>query len=365
MNKNIRKRKDGKYFIDFTYKGKRVRRVVGYSKTEAKEIMEEIRAKIRRGKYGLDKKSENIKFEDFAKEFIDNYAKVNKRSWKRDQTSLNNLIPFFKGYYLSKITPAMIEKYKAKRKADTNRKGENIAETTINRELTCLKTLYNKANEWNKANHNPTSNIKNFKENNTTQIILNSREVKRLIDSAVDHLKPIIVIAVNTGMRRGEILSLKWKNINFIKGYIEIEDSKSGESRKVPMNSIVFETLKRMDKKHRYVFYNPKTKKNIVEIKRSFNTARKKAGLKKVRFHDLRHTAATRMCELGVPLKVVSKILGHSTIKMTERYANPTPDSMKEAVESLADVLKTRHKVDTSQILPGRDSDVNHSYLYN
>ncbi len=242
---------------------------------------------------------------------------------------------------------------------------DGVAVTTINRELTCLKTLYNKANEWRKVNCNPTANIKNFKENNKIQIILNQNEVERLIISAIDHLKPIIIIAVNTGMRRGEILNLKWENINFIKGYIEIEDSKSGEPRKVPMNSTVAETLQSMDKSHKYIFYNPKTKKNIVEIKRSFNTARKRVGLKSVRFHDLRHTAATRMCEVGVPLKIVSKILGHSTIKMTERYANPTPDSMKEAVERLGDVLKTRHKVDTSGIIPDRDSDVNRSYLYN
>jgi len=166
-------------------------------------------------------------------------------------------------------------------------------------------------------------------------------------------------------MRRGEILALKWKNVDFIKANIEIEDSKSGKSRKVPMNSTVFNLLKRMSKDHEYVFYNSKTKTHIKDVKRSFNTARERANLDGIRFHDLRHTFATRLCELGVPLKVVSKILGHSTIQMTERYANPTPDSMKEAVESLADVLKTRHKVDTSQILPGRDTDVNHSYLYN
>jgi len=113
--KNIKKRKDGRYFIDFTYRGQRIRRIVGTSKTEAREAMEEIRAKIRRGKYGLERKTKYIRFKDFAQEYLDNYAKVNKRSWTRDQTSLNNLKPFFKGMFLSNITAASIEKYKAKR----------------------------------------------------------------------------------------------------------------------------------------------------------------------------------------------------------------------------------------------------------
>lgn len=127
----------------------------------------------------------------------------------------------------------------------------------------------------------------------------------------------------------------------------------------------VYETLKGLDKSHSFIFYNPKTKKNIIEIKRSFTTAREKAGLNKVRFHDLRHTAATRMCELGVPLKIVSKILGHSTIKMTERYANPTPDTMKEAVEKLSEYIQTRENLDVLHIYKSARQDVNHSFLYN
>lgn len=357
---NIKKRKDGKYYVDFTFNKKRIRKFGGYTKEQARNTLTKLKMQCLNKEMGFEtEKKPDILFKDFAKEFIDDYAKVNKRSWKRDITSLNNLKPFFRGLNLSEITPALIEKYKAKRLKD------GAAETTINRELTCLKTIYNKANEWGRTDNNPAARIKNFKENNKIQIILNPVEIEKLIDKAPEHLKPIIIIAVNTGMRRGEILSLKWKNINFRKGYIEIEDSKSGESRKVPMNSTVYETLKELDKSHSFVFYNPKTKKNIVEIKRSFNTAREKAGLKKVRFHDLRHTAATRMCELGVPLKIVSQILGHSTIKMTERYANPTPDTMKEAVEKLSEYIGTRQKVDTVRIYQPGKVDVNHTHLYN
>ncbi len=357
--KNIKK-KDGKYYVDFTFNKKRIRKFGGYTKEQARNTLTKLKMQCLNKEMGFEtEKKPDILFKDFAKEFMDDYAKVNKRSWKRDQTSLNNLKPFFKGMNLSEITSALIEKYKAKRLKD------GAAETTINRELTCLKTIYNKANEWGRTDNNPASSIKNFKENNKIQIILNPIEIENLIDAAPEHLKPIIIIAVQTGMRRGEILALKWKNINFRKGYIEIEDSKSGESRKVPMNSTVYETLKGLDKSHAYIFYNPKTRKNIIEIKRSFTTAREKAGLNKVRFHDLRHTAATRMCELGVPLKIVSKILGHSTIKMTERYANPTPDTMKEAVEKLSEYIQTRQKVDTLRIYQSGRTDVNHSYLYN
>jgi integrase len=358
--------KDGKYYLDFTFQKKRIQRFGGYTKEQARNTLTKLKMQCLNKEIGLEKKKKpDVLFKDFAEEYIENHAKVNKRSWKRDQTSINNLKPYFRGMNLSEITSLHIEKYKAKRKTEKNRKEGKISETTINRELTCLKTIYSKANEWGRTDNNPAASIKNFEENNKTQKILTPEEIEKLIDAAPDHLKPIIIIAVNTGMRRGEVLSLKWKNIKFKEKYIEIEGakSKSGKPRTIPMNSTVYETLRGLDKKHVYVFYNPKTKKNIIEIKRSFNTARKKAGLNKVRFHDLRHTAATRMCELGVPLKIVSKILGHSTIKMTERYADPTPETMKEAVEKLAEYIQPRENLDVLRIYKKERQDVNQTYI--
>ena len=154
-------------------------------------------------------------------------------------------------------------------------------------------------------------------------------------------------------MRRNEILSLRSVNVDFEKGYIFIEDSKSGKSRKIPMNVAAFEALHDLPKKFEYVFFNEKTKSHVKDIKTGFKAACRRAEIKGLRLHDLRHTAASKMIEAGADLVTVSKILGHSSIQMTMRYAHPTLETMRRAVEKLENFLKTgRDKVETVVIKP-------------
>lgn len=167
-------------------------------------------------------------------------------------------------------------------------------------------------------------------------------------------------------MRRGEILSLKWGNVNLVNGYIFIEDSKSGKSRKVPMNSLVLETFRNIKRTHEYVFYNPQTKTHIKDIKTAFKSACRDAGIKGLRLHDLRHSAATRMVEAGVDLVTVSKILGHSTIQMTMRYAHPTPENMQRAVDKLGEIFNKSQQKDFDSIISIKpEKQATHTFLYN
>jgi len=324
--------KNGKWVIDFTCKGRRIRRVIGTSKREAEAAAAAIKADIIRDKYGFAKPKKQILFEKFAKEYYELHSKQNKRSWMRDRASIRNLLRFFKGKTLNSITPDLIERYKAKRK-------DEVSPASVNRELACLKNMFTKAIEWGKVDKNPVKKVKLFREQNIKEKILTNEEARKLIEVANSHLKPILIVALNTGMRKREILNLKWKNINFSKGYIFIEDSKSGRSRKIPMNNLVYKTLKSLKNESGFVFYNPETKKPIQDVKRAFGTACKKAGIIGLRFHDLRHTAATKMIEAGVDLVTASKILGHASIQMTMRYAHPTPENMKRAVEKLENIF--------------------------
>ena len=290
----------------------------------------------------------DVNFEDFAKEFIELYSKQHKRSWKRDEVSLKSLKPFFKGKMLRDIGLQLVENYKAKRKTDKTPRKTLVMEATINREIALLKTMFNKALEWGRIETNQIVQVKKFKENHQKDMrVLKDEEVITLIDSANSHLKPILIIALNTGMRRGEILGLRWESIDFNKGLIYIKDSKSGKPREVYMNGIIFEALKELPQNSEYVFYNQDTQNHITDVKKSFKTACKNAGIKSIRFHDLRHTAATKMVEAGVDLVTVSKILGHSSIMMTMRYAHLGEKTMRAAAEKLGQIYEqTRQKVD-------------------
>ena len=168
--------------------------------------------------------------------------------------------------------------------------------------------------------------------------------MKRLLAEASEDLQPALIIALNTGMRKSEILSLRWKHADFVKGFIHIADSKSGRSRDIPMNGLVFETLHAMDRQREFVFENRETKARTIDVKTAFKGACRRAEIKGLRFHDLRHTAASRMVEAGIDLVTVSRILGHSSIQMTMRYAHPTPENMRLAVRKLGEFFEKSGK---------------------
>ena len=149
------------------------------------------------------------------------------------------------------------------------------------------------------------------------------------------YLKPIIITALLTGMRRGEIFNLKWSNIDFEYGFIELLDTKSGKARKIPLSETIENLLKNIEKTSEYVFVNPETNQPYVDLKHSFTSLIKNAKIENFRFHDLRHTVATRLVEKGIDLLVVKEILGHSNIETTMRYAHPVPKRKREAIDVL------------------------------
>ena len=343
MKERNLKQVNGKWYADFTFKGKRIRQFAGYTKEQARNTLAKLRIERLDERLGFKKpgQDERILFDKFADDFIELYAKQNKRSWQRDEVSLKNLKPFFKGRDLQDIGPEDAERYKAMRKAE-------VSGATCNRELALLKTIINKAVEWGKLKENSLRAVKKFRENNARERILSPEEARRLIECAAPAIRPVLIVALNTGMRRTEILSLKWRDVDFAKSFILIEDSKSGRSRKVPMNEFVYKTLKELPRtSDEHVFFNPETNDHIKDIKTSFRTACQRAEIQGVRLHDLRHTAASKMIEAGADLVTVSKILGHASIQMTMRYAHPTPENMRLAVGKLGEILgSTRQEVD-------------------
>ncbi|MCD7879988.1 MAG: site-specific integrase [Candidatus Gastranaerophilales bacterium] len=137
-------------------------------------------------------------------------------------------------------------------------------------------------------------------------------------------------------MRRGEIFNLKWSNIDFEYEFAELLETKSGKSRRIPISHKFMNVLNQLDHTTEYVFTNPNTNKPYNDIKNSFHSVLKKAEIYDFRFHDLRHTAATRMLEKGADIRTVQEILGHSSVVVTQRYTHTTPQYKKNAIELLS-----------------------------
>jgi integrase len=153
-------------------------------------------------------------------------------------------------------------------------------------------------------------------------------------------LKGIVLIALHTGMRRGEICGLQWFDLNFERGLIHVRNTKNGKDRLIPMNATVRTLLENQAKTSSYVFPSPRTKERLVEIKYSFVRAVKAAKITDLRFHDLRHTAATRMGDAGADALTLA-IFGWSDIRMAMRYTHAMEDAKRRAVEAIAVGTKT------------------------
>jgi excisionase family DNA binding protein len=331
----IRKTKQGKerWYID--YQDEDGRRVQGVVKKAQKreDALIELQSKVAEcfaREHSIKAKAEKIKFPKFVEMYLENYAKVNKISWKDDFYRLQKCISFFGNVYLHEVTALDIEKFKCVKI------GEGLNKTTVNHYLKILKRLFNIAIEWEYAKENPVKRIKFYSEKDSlTERILTEKEEVRLLEVASGHLRPILMVALNTGMRRGEILNLTWNRIDLEKRLIRVVNTKSGRNRIIPVNDVLFEALSGMEKGSDYLFPNPGTGKPYRTVRRSFETACRREKIKGLRFHDLRHTFASRLVERGVDIVRVKELLGHSSVKITERYTHSNQEERKRAVELL------------------------------
>jgi len=182
-----------------------------------------------------------------------------------------------------------------------------------------------------------------LQERNIRVRYLEEEEIDKLCRACPDYLKPIVITALNTGIRREEILFLEWKELDLRHRIIYVLDSKNGEAREVPMNNIVYHTLLRV-KKYTQVFCKSDGTR-FHDIKRSFARAKETAAINNFRFHDLRHTFASHLVMAGIDLKTVQKLLGHKSIAMTLRYAHLSADHKKAAMDALG--RKFGNKMDT------------------
>jgi integrase len=212
-----------------------------------------------------------------------------------------------------------------------------------------LRHMFSKAVEWNLIEKSPFTRCKRlfYKEDNVRLRYLTEVEENRLLRNCIGHIKPIVITALNTGMRKGEILTLKWGNIR--NGFIYLHKTKTGEARQVPINETLASLLRSLPRHiaSDYVFCN-KEGKAYADVKKSFKTAVKKAGIQDFRFHDLRHSFASRLVSKGASLKAVQELLGHKEIRMTLRYSHLADDHKKDVVRLLDGVNtdESVHRVD-------------------
>ena len=283
------------------------------------------------------------KFAELAKEY-DTWAKQ-QRGYRTKKFIMRQLVEEFGNLNVMDLNTMIVERYQTKHLSTRK-------PATTNRMMACLKHMLTKAVDWNMANEETLKQVRKvkfLKENNKRLRFLDVDECKRLISCCPKHLKPIVITALNTGMRRGEILSLKWEQVDLRHGYISLRDTKSGEGREIPINKTLDGLFNEMPHSIESIYiFTDKDGNPYKGVKRSFNTALRNAEIYGATFHTLRHTFASQLVMASVDLASVQELLGHKSLNMTLRYAHLAPEHKTKAVKKLDEVLRNTEEKDFS-----------------
>jgi integrase len=225
-------------------------------------------------------------------------------------------------------------------------------DAAVNREISCLHHLFSEAVAWGNAERSPFDGGKaiKIKENNKRMTFLSDDEINSLLSACTEHLKPIVSCAILTGMRRGEMLALKWDQVR--NGFIYLSKTKTNEARQIPISdaleAVFLEIRTKQGLRSEYVFtFRGEAIRD--NFKKTFNAAAKRAGLVDLHFHDLRHTFASQVLLNGGTLKDVQELLGHKTMTMTLRYSHLTQEHKRQAVNLLGKLSAFSHSHKWSQ----------------
>jgi integrase len=327
-------KRGNKWQYDFWVDGKRYRGSIPEARVKAQAERAEvtIHESVYERKYGTSVDAPKLR--DFIAGTYLPCAKTNKRTWVHDDFRSRSLIEAMGSKTMDEISPILIEKYKRDRRASKTVRGTDRAPSTVNRELELLSKMFSLAIDQGLAIHNPCQKVKRYREDNERNRYLSDEEETRLLavlNGPRAALRPLVVLAIHTGMRRGELLSLRWVNVDFGRGLIHVMNSHREQIAREQLLSLRLESGDT-----EYVFVNRKTGAPRTEVKRGFSTACREAKLEDFHFHDLRHTAATRLGDAGVDTRRIMAILGHRCIQTSARYTHATDGGLRRAMDSLA-----------------------------
>lgn len=297
--------------------------------TDAKRWVQATETAIREGRHFKTVEAKKHTLSDM----LDRYEKSVLPNLKSGADRSRHII-FWKAelgdYTLADVRPSQIAEARDTLAQSMTSRGEPRSPSTVNRYLATLSHAYTVAvKEWGWADENPLLKVSSLKEPRGRMRFLSDDERRRLLavckDSSSRFLYPVVVLAISTGMRHGEIINLRWKNVNLVEGYIVLYETKNGEVRRVPLAGHALECLKSLGKVRRTdtdLLFPQSRGKNPVTLQKPWITALKTAEIEDFRFHDLRHSAASYLAMNGASLAEIAEILGHKTLQMVKRYAH-------------------------------------------
>ena len=270
------------------------------------------------------------------------YEVVTKRdndSWQSDEGRSRHLLRHLGKVRATRLTLADIDRYRTSRLGETTRLGRAPSPATLDREVELLKRFLNYSVACKKLPKNPIADVQLLRVPNTRQVVLGEEAFQRLVAAAEEWLRPILLVAFDTGMRKSEVLKLKWRHLDRDAGAVRLgpEDTKTEKGRFIYLTKRVQETLAALPRHagSEYVFVNPDTGERYKEIQAAVERARHAAGLDGMWTHDLRRSFITNARRAGIPQRVIMSMSGHLTDAAFKRYDIVEEEDQRRAVQRL------------------------------
>jgi integrase len=329
------------YHFTFRIRGRRYRGALPEARTKwnAEQAELRIRQEVFEGRFGKTEVGVR-KICDFIDRSYLPWAKANKRSWKDDEYKLPVLKAFFQNTLLRDVTPFLVERFKQVRLETPTKHDTPRSLATVSLEMALLSRIFSLAMDFKEVEANPCLKVSKLKlDNQRYRYLLPEEEPKlrSVLTGQRSHLAELVPVAIGTGLRKNEQLSLQVKQIDFVRNLILVTGTKTRRNREVPMNSEVREIMLRLCRSktyNDYVFVSPKTGGRLTDVKRAFRKACSIVGITGLVWHDLRATFGTRLGEAGFDAFTIMALLGHSNVRTTQRYVRATERNKREAVQA-------------------------------
>ena len=320
-------------------------------KSHAREWARETERSIQRGEYFREKIGEKRTLGDAIERYMADVAPDRRPSYEDRKRHLKWWESEIGDYQLSQIKPALIAEYRDKLRRGATHLGSKRSNACVNRYVTTLAHCLSVASrEWAWLEENPCRNLSKLKEPRGRVRYLSDEERDKLLTecktSDSKYLYPIVILAITTGMRKGEILNLMWVDVDLERRTIVLHQTKNGERRGVPIVEKAHEILCELSKIRRIdtnlLFpcraHGGRAAKPIY-IRTAFENAVKRAGIEDFRFHDLRHTAASYLAMSGATQREIMEVLGHKSPSMAARYSHLSESHTAKVLERAMDGL--------------------------
>jgi len=329
----LRKASGKAYWIEYYMNGRRKRERIGPNKKAAEQRLREV-LKLRTEERFIDKDpAARLTLGELSKWYLALPEVKAKDSYNRDEYFVGHLKRLLgEGVKIKDITPGKMEGYQKTRLAEPSpiHPGKTITPCEVNKEVTALKVILNRAVKHGRLKLNPIALVKRLPENNIRQRILTPGEFKALVDASEAHLQPIIQMAYHMGMRKDEIIRLTWSEVDLRKGFIRLpaERTKTDSPRVIPLHPEVKATLEKLPRPIHTDRVFLRYGQPFDEIKHSFQSACEKATIEDFTFHDLRHCALNNLRKAGNDFFQIMAMSGHKTISVFKRYNLVTEEEL-------------------------------------